>query len=245
MRLLHGGSRPPAQCGATLARLAEIVYALAKKGGAASPGDCHELLSFLWLRGSRSDHDQETSMTSKLRSAVVLGAALALGSAVAEAAVYDASYENNVGSQTISSSLTTTDVLVISGLLDSGAGAVDNATIFTVAPGTTNIDLAAVWRSGEPGDTLRLISVNIDLLDSSDTVLASDTFTGTLDGFAHSVLSFAGLTAGEEYTIRLTGDNTNVGQYKIDATFVPLPSAFLLLGPALVGLGLTGARRRG
>ena len=182
-------------------------------------------------------------MMTKLRSAVIFSALLFIASAAANAAVYDASFENNVGSQTISTPLTAADALAISGYLDSGAGAVTNITSFSVGAGVGGIELDAVWRSGAAGDALRLIGVNIDLLDSTSTVIASDTFSGVLNGFALSTLSFVGLAAGD-YSIRLTGTNENIGQYIIDATFtpVPLPAAILMLAPALAGLGFTGRR---
>ena len=169
---------------------------------------------------------------------------LIVASATANAAVYEASFENNLGSQTIANSVTTVDVLVMSGLLTSGAGSVINSTTFTTGAGVQTISLDAVWRSGAAGDTLRLVGVNIDLLDSSSAVIASDAFTGVLSGFAHSSVDFGGLIAGSVYTIRLTGTNTNVGQYLVDASFaaVPLPATVSMLIPALLGLGALSRR---
>ncbi len=181
-------------------------------------------------------------MKLKLPAAAAL--IVALASSAANAAVYEATFENNLGTQTISSSITAVDSLVMSGMLTSGAGSVVNSTTFTAGAGVGSISLDAVWRSGAAGDTLRLIGVNIDLLDSSNAVVATDSFIGLLGGFAHSSVDFAGLIGGGAYTLRLTGTNTNVGQYLLDVSFgeVPLPGAISMLIPAIIGLGALGRR---
>lgn len=183
-------------------------------------------------------------MTNKTLIASALFALAA--SSAAHAALYETSFENNVGEQTIATPVTAGDTLVMTGMLTSGAGSVLNSMTFTAAPGASSISFDAVWRSGNAGDTLRLVGVDIDLLDSSDSIVASDTFVGTLAGFAHSSFSFAGLTGGSEYTLRLTGNNTNVGQYIVDAQVaaVPLPASLSMLIPALIGLGAIKLRRR-
>jgi len=176
----------------------------------------------------------------------ILGAMMLCGSSIAHAAIYEASFENNIGSQTVTNPITAADVLVMSGMLTSGAGAVTNSTSFTAGAGVVGISLDAVWRSGSAGDTLRLIGVNIDLIDNANTVVASDSFIGVLGGFAHSELDFGALTPGVDYTLRLTGTNVDVGQYVVDASFaaVPVPGAAILMMTALGGLGALRLRRR-
>lgn len=175
----------------------------------------------------------------------LVAACLLATSMATNAAVYDASFETNQGSQTFTTPLLDGDDLAITGLLDNGAGAVLNSIRFTAGPTADRIDLDATWHVGSAGDTLRMVGFNLDLLDAGNNVVASDAFLGLLGGFAHSTLSFGGLVDGGLYELRLTANNTATSHYILDAKLsaVPLPGAILLLGPALAGLGCCNWRR--
>lgn len=175
----------------------------------------------------------------------LVAACLLATSLTAQAAVYDASFETNIGAQTFTTPLIDGDDLAITGLLDNGAGAVSNSIRFTAGPTADRIDLDATWHVGSAGDTLRMVGFNLDLIDGSNTVVASDAFVGLMGGFAHSTLSFAGLVDGGLYELRLTANNTNTSHYILDAKLsaVPLPGAALLFGPALAALGFCNRRR--
>jgi len=201
-----------------------------------------------YARSCRKTHldlpelEKEISM---FKHTVLVSACLLATSMTAHAAVYDASFETNLGSQTFTTPLVNGDNLAITGLLDSGAGDVSNSILFTAGPNADRIDLDATWHVGAAGDALRMVGFNLDLLDASHNVVASDSFLGLLGGFAHSNLSFSGLVDGDLYELRVTATNTNTSHYILDAKLssVPLPSAALLLGPALAGLSVCTRRR--
>ena len=178
-----------------------------------------------------------------MRTAIasVLGAFALLGVGTSDAAVvYKASFENLTGSQTIGSpSVNAGDLIAWSGLIENQSGAVTNSVSFTA--GASTIDLSAAWFVKSAS---RLVGVNIDLLDATNTVVASDTFQGVTAGVAVSSLSFGGLVAGNAYTLKLTGNSITNGNYDVKVDVTPIPASLALLASAVAGLGLVRFRRQ-
>jgi hypothetical protein len=166
-------------------------------------------------------------------------AGIVFGAAQASAAVLPASFQNLTGSQTLPGSVNAGDLLAWSGLFADQAGSLTNEVAFK--DGATNLDLSAAWFVK---NNTRLVGVNIDLLDSSNTVLATDTFDGLSVGIARSSLTFAGLVAGQNYKLLITGNSITNGNYDVKVDFTPIPAAASLMLTALGGLAIVRYRRR-
>lgn len=93
--------------------------------------------------------------------------------------------------------------------------------VIRLRPGETGLRVNASWVVGEADAKFRLVGVNIDLLDASGTVIASDTFQGLLAGTALSTLVADGLIPGTLYQLKLTG--TAVGRGSYSMAIRPLP----------------------
>lgn len=136
------------------------------------------------------------------------------------------------------------DALLIDGILGESGG-IQNDALFDFSGGTLSAGI--VWLVA-PGNQ-RTVGVNVDLLDSTDSVVASDIFLGVVNGQAFSNFVVNGLGAGS-YRLAFTGTATQGGRYRIDlgtnATApgmtpilpaVPEPESWALL---LLGFALTG-----
>lgn len=92
--------------------------------------------------------------------------------------------------RTIGPTLQSRDTLLIDTLVTTDAGALAHTVNFTPAAGIDRFTGDLVWMVSDAiGSSPRLIGVNVDVLDANGTLVASDTFTSTLSGFAHSTLS--------------------------------------------------------
>ncbi|HEX8603988.1 MAG TPA: FxDxF family PEP-CTERM protein [Pseudoduganella sp.] len=123
-------------------------------------------------------------------------------------------------------------------------GSLTQSTTFTLSAETDFTGLAGWIIDTADGQGPRLVGVNIDILDASTTVVASDNFTGVLGGFAHS--SFLGTLGPGTYTLLATGNALRDASLDISLSFtspVPEPATWGLL---LAGLGVVAmlARRR-
>jgi fermentation-respiration switch protein FrsA (DUF1100 family) len=123
-------------------------------------------------------------------------------------------------------------------------GSLSQATTFTLASQADFNGLAGWIIDTADGQGPRLVGVNIDILDASQTVVASDTFSGVLGGFAHS--SFLGSLGPGTYTLLATGNAVRDASLDISLSFsqpVPEPATY---GMLLAGLGVVAmlARRR-
>lgn len=124
-------------------------------------------------------------------------------------------------------------------------GALNQRTSFRVY-GDADFNVLAGWIvDTADGHGPRLVGVNIDLLDASDNVIASDTFTGVLGGFAHS--GFSGTLTQGVYTVVATGNALRDASLDISFAFtapVPEPATCGMLLGGLAVLGALARRRR-
>ena len=79
--------------------------------------------------------------------------------------------------------------------------------------GLTGLTVNASWVILTATSPFRIIGVNVDLLDASDTLVETDTFLGILGGVAHSTLTVDGLTPGAVYRLVFTGSLVTGGSY--------------------------------
>jgi hypothetical protein len=142
-------------------------------------------------------------------------------------------------SATLSSPFLGGDNLRLDTLVTTQAGALLQTITFTLGAGVSGFTGEAAWEiSTATGTAPRLTGVNIDLFDASNVLVASDTFAGTLGGFAHS--TFAGPIGPGTYKVVATG--TGVRDSSLDLTLsftsaVPEPQTLSLM---LAGIGIAG-----
>jgi hypothetical protein len=169
-------------------------------------------------------------------------AALLMGPASATTQVV--TYSTLTANTTLSTSVGPGDNLFIDTFTTSH-GALSQRTSFRVY-GDSDFNVLAGWIiDTADGDGPRLVGVNIDILDASDNVIASDTFTGVLGGFAHS--GFSGTLGQGVYTIVATGNALRDASLDIAMAFtapVPEPATYGMLLGGFVVLGALARRRR-
>lgn len=123
-------------------------------------------------------------------------------------------------------------------------GSLSQTTTFTLSSQADFNGLAGWIIDTADGQGPRLVGVNIDIFDAGSNVVASDTFTGVLGGFAHS--SFLGSLGPGTYTLVATGNAVRDASLDISLSFaapIPEPATY---GMLLAGLGVVAmlARRR-
>lgn len=135
------------------------------------------------------------------------------------------------------------DTLILDTVVTQETGALSQSITFTVAAGVTGLLGQAAWEiSTLAGPGPRLVGVNIDIFDAGNSLVLSDSFAGTLGGFA--VSSLEGPIGPGTYTMVATG--TAVRDAVLDVSIsmlVPEPGTYGLM---LAGVGVVGllARRR-
>jgi hypothetical protein len=96
------------------------------------------------------------------------------------------------------------------------------SNVLKFRPGESALRVNTSWVVGEPDAKFRLIGVNVDLLDASGSVIASDTFQGLVAGTALSTLLTDGLVPGTLYQLKITGTAVARGSYSM--AIRPLPA---------------------
>jgi hypothetical protein len=138
------------------------------------------------------------------------------------------------------------DTLVLDTLTTTATGALSQSVTFTLEAGVQSLSGAAGWMlSTAAGPGPRLVGVNIDLLDATDTLVLSDVFAGTLNGFA--VSTFDHPIGPGTYKLVATGTGVRDSSLDIAISFggtdipgsVPEPATLVLLGLGLAGLGFS------
>lgn len=170
--------------------------------------------------------------------------ALVVGSAVHEAGAVTQAVSLNVlnSAVTLFDPLDAGDNLRLDTLVTSGPGSFSQAVTFTLGPSISAFVGSAAWEiSTATGTGPRLIGVNIDIFNSANSLVASDSFAGTLAGFALS--TFNGLIGPGTYKLVATGTAVRDASLDVSLSFtgtsvpvpVPEPETYALL---LTGLGL-------
>lgn len=94
--------------------------------------------------------------------------------------------------RTLATPLRHRETLLVDTLVTAQVGAIAHEVTFTPAAGIDRFSGDVVWMISEAvGIGPRLIGVNVDVFDTEGVLVASDTFAGTLAGFAHSTLTGA------------------------------------------------------
>jgi hypothetical protein len=179
---------------------------------------------------------------SKTAVVIVLGCA-ALGQ-TARAATQEIAYNTLVAAAAAPTPLANGDTLFID-TFTTERGALNQTTTFTVAPDVSQFIGYAAWEVTTPsGNAPRLLGVNIDIFNTSNILVYSDSFAGVLAGFAHSTLG--GPLDPGTYTLVATGTGVRDSSLDISLTMAaPVPEADAY-AMTLAGLGLIGfiLRRR-
>ena len=179
------------------------------------------------------------SLVKYVPLALVAAAALASN---AQAATQAVAFNSLNATATLPTPFAVGDNLVLNTLVTQATGALSQTITFSVASGVTSLVGDAVWQIGTAiGTGPRLTGVNIDIFNSANTLVVSDTFLGALGGFA--VSSFASVITPGTYRLVATGNGIRDSVLDVSLSFVPEPETYLLM---LAGIGIVGfmARRR-
>lgn len=176
----------------------------------------------------------------------VLGATL-LAASSAQATTQLVTFNVLNASATLQNPLQSGDTLHLNTFVTSEVGPLLQTINFTVGGNVATLSGQAVWEVGTAaGPGPRLTGVNIDIFNATtNTLVTSDTFAGTLGNFA--VSTFASGFAPGNYRLVATGTGVRESSLDVSINFlaavVPEPGTY---GMMLAGLGLVGllARRR-
>ena len=168
-------------------------------------------------------------------AALLAGGLIALPAMADTESVY---YGNLVGSATVATPLLTDDNLFID-TFTTERGALNQITTFTIGADVTSFTGLATWAiTTAAGPGPRLIGVDINIFDSNNNLVSSDTFAGVLAGFAHSTIG--GPLLPGTYTLVATGNAIRDASLDISISAIPEPGIYAML---LAGIGVLGLRR--
>jgi hypothetical protein len=178
-------------------------------------------------------------MTYKLAWGATLAALFSCGGAVA--ATQTVTFSNLTASATASTPLSNGDSLLVNTLVTNETGPLSETVTFMIASGVTGITGNAAWNAS-PAPGPRLTGVNIDIFNSANSLVVSDTFAGSLGSFAISTINSA-LTPGT-YRLVATGTGVTTSSLDIAITAVPEPGTTAMLLAGLGSVVLLARRRR-
>jgi hypothetical protein len=179
-------------------------------------------------------------MQSRFMPAAVSGVVLCVLASQASAAIQPVFFNVLNASATLPTPFAANDVLRLDTLVTTETGPLTQRINFTLAPDVAGLTGQASWEiDTATGVGPRLVGVNIDIFDSSNVLVTSDTFAGTLAGFAHS--TFLSSIAPGNYYMLATGTGVRASSLDVTLTFTPIPEPTTL---AAAGLTLTLLRRR-
>lgn len=138
------------------------------------------------------------------------------------------------------------DNLRLDTLVTTQTGALLQSITFTVSPGVDAFFGEAAWEISTASSTApRLVGVNIDLFNSANVLVGSDSFAGVLGGFAVSTL--AGSIGPGIYRLVATGTGIRASSLDITVGFIseaPEPHSLAMMLSGLGVLGFLALRRR-
>lgn len=122
-------------------------------------------------------------------------------------------------SETIAFPFLAEDTLYLNDVITGQTGDYDRTVNFTVGEGVTGMTGLLNWAVNSAGGTSpRLVGVNVDLLDSTDALIASDVFAGVLAGYAHSTFDLGALAPGD-YKLVASGSAVRDVSFNAALTF--------------------------
>lgn len=182
-------------------------------------------------------------LPSSLAGAAALIAAVSF-SPTAGAVTIPVAFNTLNASATVATPLVAGDTLFVDTLVANETGALNQAVTFTLST-PSFLSGAAAWQISTAGGTgPRLVGVNIDLFNASNSLVATDNAPGTLGGFAVSEIPNTPLNAGV-YTLRTTGTAVRATSLDISLTVtaVPEPETYALMLAGLAAVGFVARRR--
>lgn len=157
-----------------------------------------------------------------IRVGAVVLVAIGAWARPAEATTVPVFFNFLVDTATVGSPLHPGDTLFVDTLVTTEVGALQQSVTFTVAPGVDGFSGEAAWEiTTAAGEGPRLIGVNVDLFDATETIVATDSFAGVLGGFAVSNLT--GVLGPGTYELVITGTAARAASMDVSLTFIGVP----------------------
>jgi len=220
-------------------------FAHSSFSGAITPGNYQLIATGTGVRDALMDIALSFTGTPPAVAAASTGGIPAQGPSTSTPQVF---FNTLADSRTITQPIGAGETLLVDTLVPSNTGSLSQTVTFTLGAGVDGLTGSANWMiSTSAGPGPRLIGLNIDILDASNTLVVSDAFAGVLDGVADSTFTQS-LNPGT-YHMVITGTGIRESSLNIGLSFtgtavesVPEVPTFVLLATSL--LGLAAARRK-